>query len=182
MKKAANYIKNKLSFLLAVTMAAVVGGVSTGLVMAAIPNASGQISGCYRNSGGLANPKGSLRVIDAEASENCGGNETALNWDQDGWKGYGYIDSTGVLDASRSKNVTSLTTIANGTGYCIFTDSNPTLITASGDAFSTETFRGADVRGTESAKDGALDDLCGTTAKAIIRTNSAGVSVYFFFR
>lgn len=54
MKKTSVFVKNKLGFLLAVMLAAVVGGATTAVVMAAIPNSqTGEINACYRTQGGL---------------------------------------------------------------------------------------------------------------------------------
>lgn len=83
MKKILKFIKDKTIFLAAITLAAVVGGASTAVVLAAIPDGNGVLHGCYRNSAGLLDPKGNLRIIDS-ASENCTGQETAVNWDQEG--------------------------------------------------------------------------------------------------
>jgi uncharacterized protein YjbI with pentapeptide repeats len=75
----------KAGFILAVAGAAVIGGATTALVQAAIPStADGQIHACYRNSGGLTNTKGTLRVIDDQASQTCTAQESALNWSQGG--------------------------------------------------------------------------------------------------
>jgi hypothetical protein len=82
MKKVLGFVKHKLSFLAAVTLAAVVGGASTAVVMAAIPDGNGVIHACYRNSAGLLDPKGNLRIID-DASDSCTGQETSLIWDQE---------------------------------------------------------------------------------------------------
>jgi hypothetical protein len=49
-----------------------------GLVYATIPGTGGVIHACYSNGNGR------LRVIDADAGETCGSNETALNWNQIG--------------------------------------------------------------------------------------------------
>jgi hypothetical protein len=56
-----------------------VGGASTALVTAAIPSSSdGQIHACYRNTGNLFNPKGSLRAVDSDNNEACTAQETAI--------------------------------------------------------------------------------------------------------
>jgi hypothetical protein len=56
-------------------VAVVIGGVSVGVVSAAIPGNNGVIHGCYDN-------QGNLRAIDDTAA--CKHNETALNWNQSG--------------------------------------------------------------------------------------------------
>lgn len=72
MKRVIKFVSGKLGFLAAVALAAVIGGVSTGAVMASIPDGDGNVNTCYVNSGG------DLRVIDT-ANDSCTGSETALN-------------------------------------------------------------------------------------------------------
>lgn len=45
-------------------------------VGALVPSSSGVISGCYKNA------NGALSIIDAEAGQTCGNNETAISWNQ----------------------------------------------------------------------------------------------------
>ena len=52
--------------------------VMSGLALAAIPDGTGQIHGCYANRTGM------LRVIDSEAGDQCRETETALTWNQTG--------------------------------------------------------------------------------------------------
>jgi uncharacterized protein YjbI with pentapeptide repeats len=80
-KKILKFVKDKTMFLTAIALATMVGGISTAVVMAAIPDNSGVLHACYRNSAGLLDPKGSVRIID-DASESCTGQETAITWDQ----------------------------------------------------------------------------------------------------
>jgi hypothetical protein len=80
MKKAAVFIKSKLALVGIVVVAAVIGGATTSLVRASIPDGSGTIHSCY-TTGLLAR----VRIIDS-ANQNCNGNETALNWSQQGGK------------------------------------------------------------------------------------------------
>ena len=70
-------LTNKLAFLLAVVAATAVGGITTAVVMAAIPDSGGQIHACRRNL------TGALRVIDSP-SQSCNGLEAPLNWSQNG--------------------------------------------------------------------------------------------------
>jgi hypothetical protein len=120
----------KVSFVLAIAGAAVVGGATTALVTAAIPASSdGQVHGCYRNSGNILNPKGSLRVIDNENSEACSASETSLNWGaKDVVKAYGNIkliqdsyNNTTVELQPNSWNVNEayLSNTYPGLGVCI---------------------------------------------------------------
>jgi hypothetical protein len=66
---------------LMVVLAGAVGALVLGsFAWASIPGPGGVISACYGKSGG------SLRVIDT-ANTNCGGNETAISWNQTGPQG-----------------------------------------------------------------------------------------------
>lgn len=76
MRATLSFIKQKTGFLLAIVLAALVGGMSTNLVRAAIPDANGVISGCIRNN------NDNLRIIDIENSESCSGAQTPISWDQ----------------------------------------------------------------------------------------------------
>jgi uncharacterized protein YjbI with pentapeptide repeats len=82
MKKHTTFSK-KVGFVMAVAAAAVVGGATTAFVTAAIPSSNdGLVHGCYRNNASLTDAKGSLRVIDSDASQTCTTQETALSWNQ----------------------------------------------------------------------------------------------------
>ncbi len=74
MKKVLTFVRNKIAFLGAVILAAMVGGLTTAAVMAAIPDSNGQINACYKNSTKV------LAVTDPAG--NCGTNETPLSWQQ----------------------------------------------------------------------------------------------------
>jgi hypothetical protein len=67
--------------LAALVLGAVVLAGLGGLVYAAIPDQNGVITGCYKTSNGR------LRVIDAEAGENCRRGERRLQWNQRGRRG-----------------------------------------------------------------------------------------------
>lgn len=58
-------------------------GIGTGVAFASIPDSSGQISTCYRNT--LLQK--TFRVIDSETGQTCAANETALNFNQTGPQG-----------------------------------------------------------------------------------------------
>jgi hypothetical protein len=60
---------------------------------AAIPGANGVIHGCRNLKSGL------LRVIDTDAGQTCGGNETPLNWRQDGVSGYQAVTASADIPA-----------------------------------------------------------------------------------
>jgi hypothetical protein len=50
----------------------------TAIAYAAVPSASGVITGCYNTT------SGALRVIDAEAGAGCKATETLISWNQKG--------------------------------------------------------------------------------------------------
>lgn len=62
-------------------LAALLVLVGSAVAVAAIPSADGTIHGCRKNS------NGTLRVIDAEAGQQCQQGETALTWNQTGPQG-----------------------------------------------------------------------------------------------
>ena len=82
----------------------VVGGFTMQMASASVPDASGTIHGCRNNLTTM------LRVIDS-ASQSCGSDESGLNWDQSGVKGYARIvrnsNATYTLDTAHSKNVSN---------------------------------------------------------------------------
>ncbi len=77
MIKSLENIKSKVGFISAVFLAAVVGGLTTNLAQADVPDANGLITACYRTNGG------DLNIIDTENSETCSNKETQLSWYQD---------------------------------------------------------------------------------------------------
>src|ERR687898_601427 len=60
---------------------AVVGAVGGGAALAAIPDSSGAINGCYQKN------VGNLRVIDPSAGDSCRPSEIAISWSQTGPQG-----------------------------------------------------------------------------------------------
>jgi type VI secretion system secreted protein Hcp len=60
-------------------------GAGTAFAVAAIPDQDGTIHGCYRTDTDSSGFPGGLRVIDG--SNECGNNEKALNWNQQGVPG-----------------------------------------------------------------------------------------------
>lgn len=72
-------LRNQLPILSAIVATAVTVSALHGSAL--IPSSTdGTISGCYRNTGGLLNNKGSLRIVDEEAGATCNGNEALLQW------------------------------------------------------------------------------------------------------
>ncbi len=82
MKKLLIFTKDKLAFFVAIAVAAAIGGATTAIVSASIPDSSGTIHGCYRNAAGLFDSKGTLRTINSDTGETCTAQETAVNWSQ----------------------------------------------------------------------------------------------------
>ncbi len=107
MRKYIRVIKDKMVFLMAIILASVVGGFSTVLVKASIPDANGQINACYRTNGG------DLRVRDASnSSDTCSNRETPISWGQGGsnvigLSAYGHVYADGTLDIANSANILS---------------------------------------------------------------------------
>jgi len=125
-------LSKKIGFALAIAGAAVIGGVSTVAVRAAIPSTSnGQIHACYRNNASLTDAKGALRVIDSQATpaQTCSAQETALNFNQ---------GATGGLKADLSSR--------DLTGN-VFAYLDLHSINFSGSNANASNFRGADMRG-----------------------------------
>jgi hypothetical protein len=93
-------IKEKFTFLIAIVFATVVGGVSTAVVMAAIPGSGGAISGCYGSGG-------NLRVIDAENSETCTILEDPIGWNSEANAkiAHAAFNSNGTLDTTYSEGI-----------------------------------------------------------------------------
>ena len=88
---------------------------AAGVAVAAIPDASGTLTGCYAKTGGQ------LRLIDAQAGATCTSKETAITWNQSGPAG-----PAGPAGQNGATNVTTrLKTIsipaggtADGIVYC----------------------------------------------------------------
>jgi len=59
----------------------VVGAVGGGVALAAIPDSSGVINGCYQKN------VGNLRVIDPSAGDSCRPSEIGISWSQTGPQG-----------------------------------------------------------------------------------------------
>ncbi len=127
MKLHFKKLTGKVGFVVAVAGAAVIGGVSTGVVMASIPDSSGNLNTCYRNNGG------DLRVIDT-ATESCSNHETAFNLSQtvtNSSTAYFRVKN-GSVDTSALRNIANYewydgTGITSSTGYCIQASFTPSI-------------------------------------------------------
>ena len=87
---------------LTVATAAITASLAGAVAYAAIPDANGQVHGCYTTSTTLLGPaKGSLRVVDG--GEHCRGGETPIAWSQTGPAGpagtQGASGATGAIGA-----------------------------------------------------------------------------------
>lgn len=122
--------------LFAVIAAAIVGGATTAVVMASIPDSTGTIHGCYNTN------NGNLSVIDSDAGQTCTNKQSPLSWSASGSTGsgasatnYAYAIrdlNTGAitLDFTRSKGVTNFVPVSNGQNSevaCITFSSTPTV-------------------------------------------------------
>ena len=116
-----------------------------------------------------------VRVTDPAG--NCGAGTTALSWDQNGWKGYGYIKADGTLDVARSKNVVSVTqSTVDPSYFCLnLNGGNPLLISTTGQGPTFGGVRGADY-------DNQIDQVCSSSTNAIVGLNGSQGQIYFFFR
>jgi len=83
-----------------------------GIAYASIPDSSGVIHGCYKNS------TGSLKVID-DSSQTCASGETALNWNQTGPQG-----ATGPQGPQGPSGLNAVTQV--DTHYTVPAESSPT--------------------------------------------------------
>lgn len=90
MNKHIKFLMGKSSYIVGLAMASLVGGLVSAVVLAAIPDSSGTIHACYKNS------TGALKVIDS-STNSCAGNETALNWSQNGSAGTVLHDANGQV-------------------------------------------------------------------------------------
>lgn len=79
-EELASNFKNKYKVLISVILVLALFFIGLGFVQAAIPDTSGVIHGCYKNS------NGSLRIFD-DAVDACSSNETELTWNQTGPQG-----------------------------------------------------------------------------------------------
>ncbi|MDB5182192.1 MAG: hypothetical protein JWP13_955 [Candidatus Saccharibacteria bacterium] len=178
MIKILKFVASKLSFVMAVAAAAVVGGLSTGAVMAMvpgvtpifqgitaiIPNPNGDVQTCYNKT------SGAIRVISNE--DTCSAYETALNLGSNAVKATSAFFSVkdGVVDTASMRNIDSYQwypgeeQYGGVVGYCLKTSFET--------AFSIATLTGlphiASVR-SESASDAAeVQNYCGSDSNAFI--------------
>ncbi len=91
-------------FIVALAAAMVLG--LAGIAWASIPDSSGVIHGCRKNS------DGSVRVIDSDLGQTCASGWTALNWSQTGPQGA--TGPAGVNGVSGLEIVTSGVQVAGG--------------------------------------------------------------------
>lgn len=91
------------------SVAAVLGGLLSANVQAAIPNsATSAITGCYAQSGGAA------RIIDAQNGDACTGSENTVTWPASAPQAaYLQLNSDGTLDTNYSKNVQNVSFLHN---------------------------------------------------------------------
>jgi hypothetical protein len=167
----------------------IIGGATSAVVMAAIPDANGIIHGCRANAGGA------LRVVNSEAGGTCLPNETSLNWSQTGPQGepgepvaYGYVDENGDLDTDVSSGITSVSRSLNSNGseyrICFELDSPAVNIQAtdnSSESSGSPESVSAAIAGVGPYAD-EVTDICGSSAEAMARVvrNSEGINTPIF--
>jgi len=81
--KVTDFFKTQAKWILMMASASIVGGMSTAVVLAAIPDSGGTIHGCYNNN------TGGLSVVDTDAGQSCSSKQTSLNWSAGGSGGGG---------------------------------------------------------------------------------------------
>ncbi|HEY3714942.1 MAG TPA: collagen-like protein [Jatrophihabitantaceae bacterium] len=101
---------------IAAATAMLTASVAGAVAYAAIPDANGQVNGCYATSNTLLGPaKGSLRVVDP--GERCRSGETAIAWSQVGPQGPpGVAGPTGPQGATGLQGTTGPTGPQGATG------------------------------------------------------------------
>jgi hypothetical protein len=122
-KNLAKSVSKRFGLAILVLVSAAVGGISTAVVQAAIPDSSGTIHACYRNSAGLTNPKGSLRVVDSDAGGTCTSSETSLNWSQNGGGhqvAYAAFNSDYSLNTSYSSGILATKYVTGDVSYICY--------------------------------------------------------------
>jgi|GEM_PF-4370146 len=161
-------LSKKAGFILAVAGAAAIGGLTTAMVRAAIPStADNQINACYLNNDGLNDAKGTLRVIDSQATpaQSCTEGETALNITQPkkAYVNFGYVlDGTNHREVSSTGGIDTIDPGENGT-YCMKVSFSPKTASS-----------GIAIRGVSTDEDTEVDSYCDSTYNAMI----AGVGPY----
>jgi hypothetical protein len=97
-------------------LAAVVAAFAASAALASIPDSSGVIHGCYKNSTGM------VKIID-DSSQSCASSETALNWNQTGPQGsagptgpQGATGAQGAAGAEGSSSYTFSDQFSSGNG------------------------------------------------------------------
>lgn len=109
MKKILNNLWHKSFYMTGLGIAAVMGGLLSANVQAAIPDSNtNAITGCYAQSGGAT------RIIDAQNGDTCTGSENTMTWPASAPQiAYLQLNSDGTIDTSYSKNIQSVTLVAN---------------------------------------------------------------------
>jgi hypothetical protein len=126
--RAVNTVKIRLGYVVGLITAMVLGGATTAVVMASVPDANGIIHACR------ANNNGSARIIDT-ANQSCSNSETAVNWNQTGPQGppgssggavaYAHVVPNTAnswdeqLDAGLTSNVSDFATAQRGGGQAL---------------------------------------------------------------
>jgi len=105
------YITKYKKYIIGFLATSIISMSVAAIAIAAIPNSqTAEINACYRKTANLANPKGSLRVIDTQNNEACTNAENALSWDM-GRIAYAHVKMdtfTGELIVDSGKNVQSV--------------------------------------------------------------------------
>jgi hypothetical protein len=105
-------INEKLVLLVAVVFAAVVGGVTTTAVRAAIPGNDNMVHACYNTN------NGTLKVVDTDIGQSCTGAQSAISWPATANAGeqvaYVTFNDDGTIATTGSKNILDAQVLPDG--------------------------------------------------------------------
>lgn len=180
MKKALSFIKSKLAFLIAIASASAIGGATTAMVIASIPDSNGVVHTCYSTT------RGTLYVID-NSSQSCGTGESSLTLNQA--PSYAFIRYDGTT-ASIDTNVPNRgVSIVSSTGnvsdvVCLDISGNPSLVQATPSTISgvssglATQIRGYYQSSSSSSNTSDFDNACQSGANVAIYNNSTNTDLF----
>ncbi|HEV7454840.1 MAG TPA: hypothetical protein VGO07_06295, partial [Candidatus Saccharimonadales bacterium] len=95
---------------MAIAFAAVVGGVTTAVVMAAIPGNDGLVHACYNKT------SGALKVIDTDTGKICTNQQNAISWPANTGEltARATFNDDGSLNTAGSKNIVTVQFVPDG--------------------------------------------------------------------
>jgi hypothetical protein len=175
MRQLIVHLTRKLGLVTTIAVSAIVGGVSTGIVLASIPASNGTVNTCYKNNGG------SLRVIDA-ATTSCANSETALNISQSTASDQTALFriKNGAVDTAALRNISDYQwhngSDADSTeGYCIKTSFDPSM-------WESHDSESVFVRSYNATDGASIDNWCGSSFNSFVQASNQfdGVTILYF--